>query len=453
MTEQRKRRLRRQLQESRYRLRNMDSKFAEPLTDMLFVATKDVWKMSTNGTCIFFDPDWLQKLGVVELDFIISHQLMHIALGHIDRPRYYIGDRFHLACDIVANGNLQCLGWKYDRLPNIGRIFYETFFPTVEGQLLTSQEAFSYVPFDPATMKPSVRRNYMIDSDAYWDRKNDFGEQGVMVLGPDDEDPEDLRCDIKTTGGSHVFVLKEIFVKKKELEGEAEEEKNYNGKALKNWEQSAYNELKSLRDSLSSDKNRDHEASFVERVWQRAQADNLDWKKLLNSFIQEDVCDYSFTPPDKRFQDMDFYMPDYNVLCERPKEVWFVVDTSGSIGDAVLAMVYGEICNALMQFNGGLVGKLLFFDTRVYEPIPFADINDILNVRISGGGGTDYNCVFDYLCKQDISANPAEVVVFTDGCAEFPDEKEYGDIPVQWLLSNSSIRAPWGKCGYVDGED
>ena len=105
MTEQRIRRLKRQLQESRHRLRKLNEEFAEPLREMLFVATQEVKRISTNGSCIYFDPNWLQKLSHTELDFILSHQLMHIALGHIERAKYYTGDRFHLACDIVANSH------------------------------------------------------------------------------------------------------------------------------------------------------------------------------------------------------------------------------------------------------------------------------------------------------------------------------------------------------------
>ena len=114
----------------------------------------DVKRISTNGACICFAPVRLQKLDCTELDFILSHQRMHIALGHIDRPRYYQGDRFHLACDIVANSHLELLGWKYDKLPHIGRMFHETFFPAMEGHSLTAREAFACVPFDPAAMKP-----------------------------------------------------------------------------------------------------------------------------------------------------------------------------------------------------------------------------------------------------------------------------------------------------------
>ena len=214
MTEQRKQLLKRKLQESRYRLNRQSENFFALLKDMLYVATKDVQRISTNGTCIYFDPDWLQKLGPVELDFILAHQFMHIALGHIDRPKYYKGDRFHLACDIVANSYLTLLGFRYDKLPHIGKIFYETFFPAVEGHLLTAQKALHYIPFDPAAMKPGVRRTYMIDAETWWDQKRDRGEHGIMILHLGEEDPEDLLCDENTTGGKHFLYARSISVKR-----------------------------------------------------------------------------------------------------------------------------------------------------------------------------------------------------------------------------------------------
>ena len=124
MTEQRKRQLKRQIQESRFRLSHMYKEVAAPLYNMIFVATKDVWRISTNGFCIYFDPDWLKNLKDLEIDFILSHELMHIALKHIDRPAYYYGDRYHFAADIVANGHLNVLGWNYEKIAHVGKIVF-----------------------------------------------------------------------------------------------------------------------------------------------------------------------------------------------------------------------------------------------------------------------------------------------------------------------------------------
>ncbi|WP_434310869.1 vWA domain-containing protein [Hominifimenecus sp. rT4P-3] len=428
----------------------MNEEFAAPLKEMLYVATKDVKRISTNGACIYFDPDWLQKLGHTELDFILSHQLMHIALGHIERPKYYKGDRFHLACDIVANSHLELLGWKYDRLPRIGRIFHETFFPAKEGRSLTAQEALDCVPFDPATMEPGVRRNYMIDAETWWDQKEDRGEKGVIVLSPGEEEEETLFCDEDTTGGKHFFVRKELFRQEENIVMDKETSNGGKGRSSSGWDKSAANEIMSLRSTSRQNAKAGNDEDFAERVWQRVNSGKLNWKKLLNRFIQEEVCDYSFTPPDRRWQDSEFFLPNYNVFTERPKEVLFMVDTSSSIDDDMLSTVYGEICNALAQFNGGLVGALGFFDMRVYTPVSFSDVSDLLQIKPRGGGGTDFGCLFDYVQKNLTNDPPVDIVIFTDGQAEFPGEASANNIPVLWLFSDRSVVPPWGKYAYVD---
>ncbi|MBQ8504518.1 MAG: hypothetical protein IJ491_09635 [Clostridia bacterium] len=445
MTLQRKLRLKRQIQESRLRLIKLNEDFAAPLKEMIYVATKDVKRISTNGACIYFDPDWFQKLGHTETDFILSHQLMHIALGHIDRPKYYEGDRFHLACDIVSNSHLELLGWNYDRLPHIGRIFSETFFPAMEGRSLTAKEALDCVPFDPATMEPGVRKNYMIDSETWWDQKEDRGENGIVVLSPDDEETEDLSGGEKTIGGSRFFLCKEHFQQEEKVA--TNNDKAHSGE---DWYKSVANEIMSLRSCLKQNSYDGIDNDFAERVWQRVNSGNLKWKTLLNCFIREDVCDYSFTPPDRRFQNSDFFLPDYNVLEEKPKEVLFMVDTSGSIDDDVLSDVYGEICNALTQFNGGLVGMLGFFDVRVYPPVSFTDAEALFQIKPCGGCGTDFHCVFDYVKRYMQNNPPVNIVIFTDGKAEFPDESQADNIPVLWLFSDKNIIPPWGKFAYVD---
>lgn len=450
MTEQRKKRLKRQLGESRYRLTKLNEEFAAPLKDMLFVATKEVKRISTNGTCIYFDPDWLQKLGHTELDFILSHQLMHIALGHIDRPKYYKGDRFHLACDIVSNSHLELLGWEYDKLPHVGKIYRETFFPAIEGRSLTVQEALECIPFDPATMEPGERRNYMIDAETWWDRKTDRGENGVIVLRPGEEDPVALLCDEDTIGEKHFYVRKEQFKQEEKVVVYEKHSDKGKGSFDSGWDKRAADGIMSLRSSTKQNPDMGSGDDFVERVWQCVNSGKLNWKKLLSSFIQEEVCDYSFTPPDRRLQDSDFFLPDYNVLIERPKEVLFMVDTSGSIDDDMLSVVYSEICNALSQFNGGLVGMLGFFDMRVYTPISFADVGELLHIKPCGGGGTDFNCIFNYVRKNLTDDPPADIVVFTDGQADFPDVAAANNIPVLWLLSNRSVIPPWGEYAYVD---
>ena len=456
MTPRRIQKLKHKLQESRYRLNELHSDFVAPLQDMIFVATKDVYHMSTNGSCIYFDPNWLEHLIPASLDFILIHQLMHIELGHIDRPQYFKGDKFHLACDIVANAHLHEMGWAYDSLPRIGKIFCETFYPKHWGSELDAEQAMFCVPFDPAAEKPSGRKRYMIDSDIWWDRKSDRGESGTIVLTPGEDDPYSL---------PELYEGKEKnarpFRKGKESTEIIEEftsPTTTNHGKNKKWDESSAAEISFLRAeqaamSARSDSENSYgdNAAFLERLWQQPNQPTLDWRRLLNAFVQEEVFDYSFSPPDRRMQDSPFFLPDYCAELQTtttPKEVLFMVDTSGSISEATLSVVYSELIGALQQFNGSLTGRLGFFDTVVYQPIPFSDIHDLQQIIPMGGGGTSYHCIFQYI-RRFVNDPPSTLVIFTDGQCEFPEESEALGIPVLWLFTESDAAAPWGRSAYV----
>ena len=374
---------------------------------------------------------------------------MHIFLGHIDRPLFYSGDRFHLACDIVANSNLNLMGWMYNTLPKIGRIYTQTFYPVYEGNTLTCEEALSCVPFDPATLEPGKKRRYMIDSDEWWDQKNARGECGVVVLSPCDNDPDDMDDSIPDIGGEGEYIpIREL---KKTNQNDAEDDKALypDLPPVNVWDRESEDEIESLRNITSVGKKADYKDGFVERVWCSIGTAQLNWRQLLNFFIQEEVCDYSFTPPDKRMQDSNFFLPDYNEKDQIAKNIFFAVDTSESIEDDDIVKVYAEICNAIVQFGGRLDGWVGFFDSDMYTPDRFSSVEDVTSIRPKGGGGTNFNCVFDYVRENMSDELPSSIVIFTDGNANFPDESAALNIPVLWLISDKTVTAPWGMSAHV----
>ena len=66
-----------------------------------------------------------------------------------------------------------------------------------------------------------------------------------------------------------------------------------------------------------------------------------------------------------------------------------------------------------------------------------------------GGGGTDFSLIFDYLHKNMMDEPPSSIVILTDGCAIYPEEKEGNDIPVLWIINNEDIDPPWGKIARI----
>ena len=453
MTNQRSHKLKRQLQEARYRLFKADPAFADPLYDMTFVATDKVRRISTNGAYLYFDPNWLQKLNELELDYMLSHQLMHIKLKHIDRPSYYRGDRYHLACDIIANSRLRSQGWNYEKIPHIGKIYFETFFPCTEGRTLTPEQAFLQVPFDPATLPDGSRRQYIIDSDAWWERKTAKGEAGTVVLSPADLDPPYLSVARYSKDSGLRFCAKEEYEPKPIIVFEPLQEGHERGRDNRSAKESNHDmamrkTINILRGAKRGEKNSGTEGPSSTRYWEKVNDPSLDWRTLLNLFIQEDVCDYSFTPPDRRYYEAEFFMPDYNVTSVTTKAILFMVDTSGSVTDETLNRVYAELHGAIEQFPG-LQGMIGFFDAHVHRPVPFDSVNSLSQIVPRGGGGTSFYALFREIRAWFSEILPSCIVVITDGIGTFPDEKAANGIPVLWLLTDKEICAPWGKNAWI----
>ena len=449
MTEKRIQKLKRKLQEARYAAIQRNPAFAFPLLEKLYVAVSDVSRMSTNGSCIYVNPNWLQSISMTALEFMLAHQQMHITLGHIERSQLFAGERYHLACDIVANSHLTDLGYVYDQLPGVGKLYCKTFYPIAEGKTLEPEQAFRWIPFDPDSLRDRKAVRYVIDSESWWSRKDDRGEHGIILLSPEDDDPVDLTIDQTELRWN---VRKEWRPPRHPeevqtdpgAEREGKQDRKKPGDGPGDGEQKS--RLSELRRIKAQDEQRaSREANL--RFWQKPNDPRLDWRLLLNTFLQEQLCDYSFLPPDKRLSDSDFFLPDFNEGELSPQTVVFAVDTSGSIEEEMLSSVYSEICGALEQLDGKLIGVLLFFDTRVYRPIPFSTVEELLNVKPFGGGGTDFSCLFSFLDSSDLT--PASLVIFTDGQGDFPDERAANNVPVLWLLSRDNVQVPWGRCAYL----
>ena len=189
---------------------------------------------------------------------------------------------------------------------------------------------------------------------------------------------------------------------------------------------------------------------FAERMFKELKKPQINWRQVLNEFVQEEIVDYSFTPPDRRFDESSFFLPDFNDTDSAVKDILFMIDTSGSMSDDMITDVYSEVKGAVDQFDGKLQGWLGFFDAGIIEPEPFTSEEEFRMIRPAGGGGTSFHIIFEYV-RQHMQENlPASIIILTDGYASFPDEKEAMDIPVLWVLNNEKRDPPWGKTVRID---
>ena len=61
---------------------------------------------ATDGIRIMFGVKFLDSLTDSELDFVMMHEILHVALRHCLRGADRDGERFNIACDIVVNSNI-----------------------------------------------------------------------------------------------------------------------------------------------------------------------------------------------------------------------------------------------------------------------------------------------------------------------------------------------------------
>lgn len=103
-------------------------------------------------------------------------------------------------------------------------------------------------------------------------------------------------------------------------------------------------------------KGRGRVLSFAQRYLEELKKPQTDWRTVLDEFVQEEIVDYSFAPPDRRFGDSLFFLPDFKEKDNLAKDILFMIDTSGSMSDEAITEVYSEMRGALDQFDGSSPG-------------------------------------------------------------------------------------------------
>lgn len=335
----------------------------------------------TDGEKICFSPKFMESLSDMELDFVLMHEVMHVALKHCNRGLKYNQELFNIACDIVVNSNiLKSKGMNLDAIKVNGNISMHQI-EGKEGYLFTAEEVYEKL----------LKNGNIIPS-----------------LGFDDHS-------------------------KWEMDKEREDDVNAKIIAIKDMEDRAHQNGKPGVGSIPFG---------VERLVKELKESRVNWRELLNEFIEFEINDYTFTPPDRRY-DAEFFMPSFSEMDENLEDVLFMVDTSGSMTIEDITLVYSEINGAIQAFDGRLKGLIGFFDAKVYEPIPFDSSIDLTKIVPKGGGGTSFHNVFRYVMQME--NKPKYLIILTDGYATFPKEEEKGNIPLLWLLTNDEVKPPYGK--------
>lgn len=410
------------LMKSRLRLLCTNGFYGLLLMHMVLTIDEECETAATDGVRIYFGPDFLENLTDSQIDIVMMHEILHVALQHCLRSGDFEPERFNIACDIVVNSLiLESMGGnrKNIHLGKYGELMHET--PDgKEGAKFTAEEVYAMLP----AMNGKKSKNKMPGSKV----KGNGGGSGGKNGGSDDSD----------SNGNGVFDDHEKWKNTADDNTLREE-----------WQKRIIDaaEAVSIRDPSDQ---RGLIPAFAKRLIEELRKPQTDWRSILNEFVQEEICDYSFSPPDRRFGDSDLFLPDFNEKDETVKNILFMIDTSGSMSDDMITAAYSEVKGAIDQFNGKLEGLLGFFDAAVIPPTPFSDEDEFMVIKPKGGGGTDFEVIFKYVDDHMTDEPPASIIILTDGYAPFPDEEKANGIPVLWLLNNNNVEPPWGKIARIE---
>lgn len=413
------------LMKSRLRLLCTNGFYGLLLIHMVLTIDEECETAATDGVRIYFGPDFLENLTDPQIDIVMMHEILHVALQHCSRYGDFEPERFNIACDIVVNSLiLESMGGnrKNIHLGKYGELMHET--PDgKEGAKFTAEEVYAMLP----AMNGKKSKNKMPGSKVKGNGGTPSGKNGGNG-GSDDSD----------SNGNGVFDDHEKWKNTADDNTLREE-----------WQKRIIDaaEAVSIRDPSDQ---RGLIPAFAKRLIEELRKPQTDWRSILNEFVQEEICDYSFSPPDRRFGDSYFFLPDFNEKDETVKNILFMIDTSGSMSDDMITAAYSEVKGAIDQFNGKLEGLLGFFDAAVIPPTPFSDEDEFMVIKPKGGGGTDFEVIFKYVDDHMTDEPPASIIILTDGYAPFPDEEKANGIPVLWLLNNNNVDPPWGKIARIE---
>lgn len=168
----------------------------------------------------------------------------------------------------------------------------------------------------------------------------------------------------------------------------------------------------------------------------------LDWRAALQRFLARVRAPvHSYARPNRRLP---------HLLGAVPGRIWHpshpsrpnllaAVDTSASMGGDELAEIAAQL-----RILGGLSRiTVVEFDADIQRVYPFPGRLG----SVAGGGGTDYRPLFD----PDLLAEhrPDGIVVFSDGWGRWPDDDPR--VPTLWALTSPDVfDCPWGAKAALD---
>ena len=183
----------------------------------------------------------------------------------------------------------------------------------------------------------------------------------------------------------------------------------------------------------------------LERLLGEILEPKVDWKDKIASLFARKVGSgsYDWRRPDRRLIVRDIYAPGRSGF--GAGTVVIAIDTSGSIGERELNMFFAEMAGILEDVKPKRL-VVMWCDAKVHRVDEIEEAIDLVDLKkkgAPGGGGTDFNPVFNEMKNLGLD-NVDALVYLTDGYGTFP--KKPPEYTVIWgsISAPESVKYPFG---------
>ena len=166
----------------------------------------------------------------------------------------------------------------------------------------------------------------------------------------------------------------------------------------------------------------------------------ISWRDELYEIINHTMkFDYTLIPPNKRYAQYGIALPS---LSGNLVKIVIAIDSSGSIDDNTLDMFLSEVESIMASFSTFEI-DLIVADAKIQSHTVLYP-SDSISRNIKGGGGTNFEVVFEYIHHHIDEVNL--FLYFTDGNGKMP--KDIYDFETTWILSKKN-EVPFGNKIYL----
>jgi len=374
------------------------------LATRLVLTNADEWcgTAATDGKKFYYNSRFIMMLRTKEVEFLVGHEVLHVVYDHMGRRGTRDPQLWNIADDYCVNADL-----KKHKV----------------GEFITTVPCL----YDQKYEGMSAEQVY----DDLYDKADKISMDDLLDKMLDDHMEDDGDGDGAGDG--------------EEGEGKGKAKRPKMSDAER---EEARQEMKQAILAAAQNAEAGTIPKGVERLIKQQTNPVMPWRELIQTNLTSAIrTDYSWMRPSRRGWHMDAVMP--GMTPGEEIDVTIAIDMSGSISNKQGQQFLAEVAGMMDAFDGYKV-HVFCFDTSVYNPADFTseNLDTIDDYELAGGGGTDFDAIFDYLKGEALVPN--RLIVFTDGypCGSWGDA-DYCD--TTWIIhGDRDPNPPFGTFAIYD---